>query len=95
MGHDRVLVAISMVRKLETVAWRSRWPSVSRVHSKEKLRSSQLSGWSCHTTERAGSNFNKVSRFNDWFVLNIFFASAAVDSDCRREFCCCFERLEV
>ena len=42
-------------------------------------RSSQQSSWSCHTEERAGSNFGKVSWYNNWLMLNIFFAGAAVD----------------
>ena len=46
-----------------------------------KQRSSQQSGWSCHAKERTGSNFKKLSHFTNWFVLNIFFASAAVDSE--------------
>ena len=31
--------------------------------------------------ERAGSNFGKVRWYNKWLMLNIFFASAAVDSE--------------
>ena len=44
-------------------------------------RSCQQSGWCCHTEERAGSNFGKVRWYNNWLMLNIFFASTAVDSE--------------
>ena len=84
VGHDRVFPAVGIVRELETVAAKISLAVSSTsapVKGNVKPRSSQQSGWSCHAKERAGSNFYKVSRFNNWFVLNILFASAAVDSE--------------
>ena len=84
VGHDCVLAAIGIVRELETVAAKVSlaFSSTSApVKGNVKPRSSQQSCWSSHAKERAGSNFYKVSCCNNWFVLNIFFASAAVDSE--------------
>ena len=74
MGHDGVLATIGIVRKLETVAAKISLALSSTsapVKRNVKPRSSQQSGWS----------FSKVSRYHNWFVLNIFFASAVVDSE--------------
>ena len=70
-------VATGTTRELKTVAFSSTPAPVKR---NVEPRSSQQSGWSCHTEERAGSNFGKVRWHNDWLMLNIFFASVAVDS---------------
>ena len=71
-------VATGTTRELKTVAFSSTPASIKR---NVEPRSSQQSGWSCHTEERAGSNFGKVRWHNDWLMLNIFFASVAVDSE--------------
>ena len=84
VGHDCVFAAIGIARNIETVSTTISlaFSSTSApVKGNVKPRSSQPSGWSCHAKERAGSNFYKVSPFNNWFMLNVFFASAAVNSE--------------
>ena len=84
VGHHCLLAATGTARELKTVAARislafSSTPAL--VKRNVEPRSSQQSGWSCHTEERAGSNFGKVRWYHNWLMLNIFFASAAVDSE--------------
>ena len=79
-----VFAAIGIARKLQTVVAKISLALSSTsapVKGNVKPRSSQQSGWSCHAKEQTRSNFYKFSRFNNWFMLNIFFASAAVDSE--------------
>ena len=77
-------MATGIACELNTVAARISFAFFSTpapVKRNVEPRSSQQSGWSCHTEEQAGSNFGKVRWFNNWLMLNIFFASAAVDSE--------------
>ena len=80
VGHHCVLAATGIAQELKTVAAKISlaFSRPAPVKRNAEPRSSQQSSWSCHTEERAGSNFGKVRWYNNW---NVFFASAAVDSE--------------
>ena len=84
VGHHCVLAATGITRELKTIAAKISLAfsfTPAPVKRNVEPRFSQQSRWSCHTEERAGSNFGKVRWYNNWLMLNIFFASAAVDSE--------------
>ena len=84
VGHHCLLAATGITRELKTVAAKISLAfsfTPAPVKRNVEPRFSQQSGWSCHTEERAGSNFGKVRWYNNWLMLNLFFARAAVDSE--------------
>ena len=81
VGHHCVLAATGITRELKTVAAKISLAfsfTPAPVKRNVEPRFSQQSRWSCHTEERAGSNFGW---YNNWLMLNLFFARAAVDSE--------------
>ena len=91
VGHHCVLAATDIARDLKTVAAKISLAFSSTpapVKRNVEPRSSQQSGWSCHTEEWAGSNFSKVRWYNNFLCQRGGWFWAW-----RLEFCCCFEIL--
>ena len=80
VGHHCLLAATGTARELKTVAAKISL-AFSSTPALVKRNVEPRSYVRCHTEERAGSNFGKVRWYHNWLMLNIFFASAAVDSE--------------